>query len=393
MSDAQPTVIFGADGWGYGTTTMLLAVAKRLAGQARRVLIDVGETTRLAGPEHFDAFVVAESPSAPPSGDLVTEFERAACVVSVMNTALTWHAHDHGRPSILIEGLGWLWTDLNGGEYRDGDAVRPPSPSTAWYVVERFIGVDEKVAEWARSSRGFSCAAVGPVLEVDGLTRQPDGLVLVNLGGMESWLLTDRAREAFVDLVVAGVLAALPAGHAYHQIMFAAGERAAARIRMRLAEAGRGDCLARTLNHAEFLTALSRSERCISTGGMRTMLEAFTIGVPIAFLPAQNVSHELVFELLARESLCEPDLSWHGRGRLEDVSKMAQEADGCAAINALLETAAADPGEVAGLAARLRRDMNNGAITRRRTEFVRSLGGNGADRIAELILQTAGHRA
>jgi hypothetical protein len=38
-----PTVIFGADGWGYGTTSMLLAVSRRMAGRERRVFIGVGD--------------------------------------------------------------------------------------------------------------------------------------------------------------------------------------------------------------------------------------------------------------------------------------------------------------------------------------------------------------
>jgi hypothetical protein len=391
MTDALPTVVFGADGWGYGTTTMLLAVAKHLAGRVRRVFVDVGGTGSLAGPEHFDAVITADSITAPPTGDLAVELGRAGCVVSVMNTMLTWHAHERRVPSILIEGLGWLWTEPGGGAFRGSDTGKAPSPSTAWYVVERFIGVDDKVAEWAKTPWGESTRfeVVGPVLEAEGHTWAPDGQVLVNLGGMESWLMPDSTREAFLSLVVGGVLGAIRPGHPYRRVLFAAGDRAAARIGELLANAGRDDCVAGTLEHSEFLDNLARSDFCITTVGMRTMLEAFTIGVPVAFLPAQNVSHELVFELLARESLCAPELSWRGRGKLDDVSAIPQ-AEGCAAINKIIENAESE-WEAEILADRLRKEMlGTAALTARRGEFVRALGTDGPQRIAELIAKTAG---
>lgn len=390
MADGIPTVIFGADGWGYGTTSMLLAVSRRMAGRARRVFIGIGDTLNLAGPEHFDAVVRAESLSARPAGELAAELARAHCVVSVMNSVLTWHAHDYGVPSVLIEGLGWLWTEPGGGAFRGGDTGRPPAPSTACYVIERFIGVDDKVKEWERSSWGESVRfeVVGPVLETDGRRWQPDGQILVNMGGMESWLMPDRTREAFIDLVVGGVLAAIPRDHGYRRILFAAGQRAAARIGESIAAAGRDDCVAGTLGHAEFLANLVRSDVCITTAGMRTMLESFVTGVPVAFLPAHNVSHELVIRLLARESLCAPDLSWHGRNRLGDVSLIPQ-AQGCAAINDIIEHAA-ENGEIGFLADRLRGEIKDlEALTRRRGEFVRALGEDGAGRIADLIVETA----
>jgi hypothetical protein len=393
MVNSLPTVIFGADGWGYGTTTMLLATAKHLAGRARRVFVPIGDTVNLAGPEHFDKTMPAESVSMSPTGDLAVEFGRASCVVSAMNSALTWRAHDYGVPSVLIEGLGWMWTEPGGGSFFGDGTAQLPAPSTARYVLERFIGVDEKVERWKKTSWGESidCEVVGPVLETEGHLWRPDGQILVSMGGMESWLITDRSRNAYIDLVVGSVLDAIPETYGHRRILFAAGGWAATRIARLTSEAGRRDCVARTLRHAEFLADLARSDLCITTAGMRTTLEAFSIGVPVIFLPAQIVSHELLLELLSHESLCAPNVSWRSRGKLGDVSQLPQEADGCAAINVVLENAVGD-GEVAVLAARIRSEaQDTEGVTYRRSEFVRSLGTDGAVHIADLIADIA-HR-
>jgi hypothetical protein len=380
LASLHPTVLFSADGWGYGTTTMLLPIARRLAGRARRVFLDGGGRLPLATPAHFDAVVVCDTASAEPSADAARELDRASCLVSVMNTPITWQADRHGVPTVLLEGLGWMWQEPFGGARRGGSNAHLPSPAVIRYFVERFLGVDEKLAAWADRLPPYE--VVGPVLDVAGWRWEPAGQVLVNVGGMDSWLMPEHVHDDYLLLVVAGVLGAVQPRVGRERVLFTGGRRAVERIADLLGDARR-DCVAASVDHQTFLSALTRSESFITAAGMRALLEGFTLGVPVAFLPAQNVSQELVLELLADAALAPPDVSWRGRGLLPDISGLSQP-EGCALINDAVGRASRN-GEGDALADRLARDLADLAAAARRRSFVDSLGGDGAIRIANFV--------
>ena len=363
---------------------MLRPVARKLAGRARRVFFDAIGTGTLGGSEHFEAVVAHEASFADPGPEASEELARASCVVSVMNIPITWHAHDRGIPAVLIDGLGWMWREPVGGAHRGGVHAKAPAPSLARYFVERFVGVDEKMASWVDVLPPYE--VVGPFIDVGDASWTPGGPLLVNVGGMDSWLMPEQARRDYVSMVARAVLKMTEDGAT--PVQFAGGQRAMELVREEVAAAGREDCSAEPLEHDAFVEALRGCLGFVTAAGMRALLEAFAVGVPVAFLPPQNVSQELVLHLLEDLSLAPGDASWRTVVGIPDVSGMSGP-EGCAIVNGAVSATACDTGAVVILAERLARDLADMGVVPWRQEFVRSLGPNGAERVSEFVAEVA----
>jgi hypothetical protein len=367
-----PRILFVTDGWGYGTTTMALAIAEELAGYTL-LFAGTGPGFELARRASFDRLLRLDTAADPVPDELERTLSTCQAVVSVMNQRVARQAACRGIPCLYVDSLMWMWSEP------------PHVPHGVPYLQETFPGVERRLEEWRDYL--FQPEIVGPLIKQPARARssEPDA-VLVTFGGLSSWLLEHATLVAYADEMSRCVLTALERWRG--RVVISVGSH----VRDHMDEAGlrtiRPDVELVDLGHDAYLAELRRSCLLISSAGMHAMYEAFACGVPCLCLPAQNLSGALAAEVLERMGVVKT-LDWPHLYGLNGLDP-ADEVEACARIAGQIRRFSQDPGARARLVRHLRSSLGTRrlrAIRHRQAAFFAGLGELGGPRVAARLRQ------
>src|SRR2546427_436434 len=177
-----------------------------------------------------------------------------------------------GVPCVYVDMLLWMW---------DRPPVLPPTVTR--YFAEGFTGVERSIQRWRGQLPRPEVVAplIAPAKPVNPRERTH---VLVNFGGLSSWLMPQHALITYARTMVECVVEAFadwPGG-----ITISAGEHILNPLdsAVRLA---RSDVRFPNLSHAQYLEGLERSRLLVSSPGLHPTQGALARGIPCLFFPSQ----------------------------------------------------------------------------------------------------------
>jgi hypothetical protein len=278
-------ILFVTDQWGYGTTTSAISIASELKGHDSRWLIGEGAGFTLARRESFEGCIPANTMAASPPEALKEAIWESDVVVSVMNPNAAEVADRFGRPCVYVDMLLWMWD-------------RPPDlPSSVLrYFAEGFPGVERSVERWWGQLPHPEVVAplIAPWRPVNPRTQTD---VLVNFGGLSSWLMPQDALITYARTMVECVVTALANWRG--RITISAGEHVLNPVDSATLRLARSDVRFVNLSQTGYLEELERSRLLVSSPGLHAAQEALVRGIPCLLLPSQNLSQTLALRKLA----------------------------------------------------------------------------------------------
>jgi hypothetical protein len=368
-----PRVLFVTDLWGYGTTTMAMAIAEELEGQTTRIFAGMGPGFELARRSSFEGLVPVDTMADPMPRELERELGACQAVVSVMNQSVAHAAARRGIPCVFVDCLLWMWS------------TPPALPPGVPYFQESFPGVEQRLERHRDALR--SARIVGPLVTRPARARsvQADA-VLINFGGLSCSLLAPETLVTYADTMAQCTVAALRGWRG--RVVVGAGRHVIDRMDLGILRAigRRVDVV--DLGHDAYMAELRRSRVLVTSAGIHALYEAFSLGVPSVCLPSQNLSGLLTVEVLAAHRAAQ-SLDWNGLYGLTGLDP-ADEAGATTRIARRIERFSRD----AQARERLVRHLSSAfdgrrlrALQRRQARFYAGRGGRGAPVIAARILE------
>jgi hypothetical protein len=326
-------ILLVTDQWGYGSTTVAMAIADDLGGLADdegsidRWLVGDGAGFELARHQErrqskstFEGFVRADTQSRRLNADLDDTIRKSRVVVSVQNRRMALRAAACKTPCVYVDSLLWLWE-------------RPPVPLTvSQYFVQRFPGVEARVQRWR--SELPPTQVIGPTIAA-WRPAKPDRQagILVNFGGLSSWYVSHETLVAYAATMTQCVARAFERWPG--PITVCVGEHVLGDIGDLPSRLASSNVRLWNLDHRDYLAELRRSRLLVSSAGIHAVYEAFASGVPCILLPSQNLSGARGWQRLARAGVTSR-LDWDTLYGLR-FRGVAEEELACAEIAQCIE--------------------------------------------------------
>jgi hypothetical protein len=309
-------ILFVTDQWGYGTTTSATSIATELKGHDTRWLIGEGAGFTLGKRDSFDDCIPANTMAASPPDALKEAIRESDVVVSVMNPNAAEVADRLSIPCVYVDMLLWMWD-------------RPPNlPSSVLrYFAEGFPGVERSIERWREQLPHSDVVAplIAPPRSVN--SRDQTG-VLVNFGGLSSWLMPQDVLIRYARTMVECVVEAL--ANWPGRITISAGEHVLNPVDTAPVRLVRSDVRFVNLSQRGYLEELERSRFLVSSPGLHATQEALVRRIPCLLLPSQNLSQALALRKLQRAGAAFA-LDWDAIYRLTGLSA-ADESRSCQLI-------------------------------------------------------------
>jgi hypothetical protein len=349
-----------------------MTVASALTGEVERCLAGPEHSLGVAADSGFHTSLSTRTIGTALPADFVKIVGGSDIVVSIMNREAAEIAARADVPCLFVDMLLWMWH-------------RPPAlpGAVVRYFAEDFPGVRERAVRWRDR---LPQVQVIPPLIIPGIQDSaPEDHVLVNFGGMSTWMISPDHLLAYAQAMTECVAEALAnwAG----PITVAVGSHLLAPLRARV-KLARADVRLVSLSHRAYLDTLRRSRLLVTSPGLHAVYEAFARRIPCLLLPPQNLSQVLTLRVL-RDLRVLPMLDWEELYGLINVTT-ANEQRSCARIAACFERFREDRDARARLVAHLRRLLPRGrrrtAVIEAQDAFFAAYGGrDGGNRIAECI--------
>jgi len=320
------------------------------------------EDVSMAGSAHIQEivphdvkFLNVDERSAEDIERLLIETE-ATHVIGSQNRFAIRAAKSQGIKSAFLDGLAWFWKDVP-DEHLIADEI-------FWInfpQLKNRIPANKKVT------------MVPAVVEHRSLKVQKKK-VIVHIGGCEN-PLTSTIPEAYLSLLA--VVLNTYSGDC--QILVAGGVRAVEYLEILISNP-RVAC--QSLKHDDFLTEVSGAKILFTTAGMTATLEAFSTGVPVAFLPPTNLSQYALVNLLALHGAAPVAIRWSNYTPVREDISMLTEKDAISTFDEIAFTVANNEESQARILGDMLKSLDERVVTRGQSKFIASVGTDGADAVA-----------
>jgi hypothetical protein len=383
-------ILLVTDQWGYGSTTMAMAIASDLValsddeGSVDRWLVGDGVGFDLAWRQErdpsrstFDGFIRVDTLTKEPNADLDEAIRESRVVLSVQNRRVARRAARCGTPCVYVDSLLWM-------------RERPPAPLTvSRYFVEKFPGVEARVQRWRHELPPTH--VIGPTIAA-WRPAKPDqqASILVNFGGLSAWYVPHRALVAYAATMTECIARAFQTWPG--TITVSVGEHVLRDIGDLPQRLARPNVRFRSLDHDDYLAELGRSRLLVSSAGMHAVYEAFASGVPCLLLPSQNLSGARGLQRLARAGVTSR-LDWDAIYGLR-FRGVAEEPLACAEIARCVDRFQHDAQAMGRLVEHLRAASSKSELDRlatMQTAFFQRMGRRrGSLRVAQYVAELLG---
>ncbi len=367
-------LILTAENFAFGPIGKLLNIADLLKKQGHAlVFAGFGTSFQLAKNYSFDATYEIDTDNPASNSELEKVISEGDMLISSMDLASVVTAKKLGKPIVWLDCLFWFW-----------ESIFEPLFDIDLYIAERSLKFSVNESLFGPKIKNFY--TVGPILPSIKKTKRKKQ-ALISYGGGEAAMWYKNGKDTNYSSVITNILLKNVDWSYFDRVIVTTNEY----ILKELSDKFPESVFEFTTcgSHTGFLEELSRSEVLLTTAGLVTSQEAFESETPVIYLPPSNNSHYLLQDELhdlglARASVhltdFMPRLSLRGKTEDKSISEVMQQLRE-------VEYSSIMQNEIGKKINNLiqKRTEWSGISIRENKEFLKSLGGNGAQPAANKI--------
>lgn len=287
------TALFVAEAFGFGPASKLIAIAKllRTLEGMTAVYLGHGSAYELCRTGPFDSVIYGDPTDLRRGAEIHLQLSSAKVIFTAMEFRPLPLAKSMGVRTVVFDSLFWMWPELP-CDLNDVDL----------YLCQNFVGVSERASSL---NHNVMIKIVPPITISKGLEWSRGESVVVNFGGMDNPYVT---RAGVVGYATNVLKVMIPLFHQLGLKVDVCGRRW---VMDELRSEFSGPTLSfQSLGLEEFVHRLKHVRCLITSPGLETLYEAFTLGVPTYILPAQNNSQIYQARQLRGEVQRLPGMQW-----------------------------------------------------------------------------------
>jgi oxygen-independent coproporphyrinogen III oxidase len=356
----SPTLICCAHPFGYGPAAKLLVIARMLrAAGVRTVFIGHGISHELAaGCDSFQEVIHAR-PGDPHASKRIALSDG---LFSVMERDFASIALELSKPLYVADSLHWM-----------RHSVPEPFGQAERYWVQNF-GLAH-----AKPQTGV---VVGPIVQpLHSAPERSRHRLVINLGGCEPPFGPISEDWSYCDFVMHGLLQSDLLTSFKGDAIMLVGNRARAHLKTKFPDSR---IQVRSVSHDSALALLGTASRVLTSPGLTASLECFQYAVPTYFLPPQNYSQWQILNHFRAADLADGAFGWSQAMDEPPPFEKAAETERTPMVRQIVAELSGAQSARAMFVDSLQRwaATDQKELALRQHEFFKSLGPNGAERIA-----------
>jgi hypothetical protein len=289
-------VLVNAVPFGYGPASKAFSIAKELLHRGCRVTfcghgvaLDFFKREGVCDVVELDLY----------TADGRRELERMSSQfdygLTVMEPLFVTHAAPE-LPVGYVDSLPWMWDESHFKQF-------PRLKTVKHYFAQTTFDAVSKLSRFGIQS----LQGVGAIVDLPPGQAAKRSLAVVHFGGVENiYVPFDQITYPFSMMRALAQESSLWSN--FEQVVVVAGARTVEALEAQ--HHGDSRFTFMSIPHDQFLHLVSTAEALVTTPGLTTLLEAFSLRVPTVFLPPQNYSQYLILQGLSRKGFPNPVLNW-----------------------------------------------------------------------------------
>ena len=360
-------ILFDPNPYSFGATSTMRAIVAALPPEPSVRVLATGAVLDLCSDLDAVEHDVRDPSALKSRADLLAWSD---VYVAISNNTNVEVVHEAGVPLVFIDILYWMKR-----------RVTPAMHLADAYLIENYPGVGERLAVLPVPG----AHRIGPIVHTVAPAEIPREPALVNIGGAASPDLWP-GRNTWYPSRIAEMAERIRASRGWERLDVAMGRTAAASVDSTKATR------AVTLAQGEYLRRLAQVEVLITAPGLNAPLEAFHAGVPVAWLPPQNLTQVFHLRAYVEAGLAPASLLLEELVPGFTVDLRSPEAKGTRRVLAAL--ASLDERAWDDIRRRVEAELDlvltdRARRVKRARDWFDGLGGNGAHEAARVIVEVA----
>jgi hypothetical protein len=373
-STKETKILCDAAPFGFGPASILKAILKPLKKSLPTAEITVLATGTTLDFFSFErSFKVLECNSTDKAELLKVKnlFAEADVFIDSEHLTSCEMAAHYGTPTVFIDPLFWMWNSIP--KYtRDADV----------YIIQNFPSTSHNLSKMKPNNP----ILVGPIVDNSVTVSKKLNQITISFGGLESWLIRTGIDSDY-PFIVADILV-----KAIHELSsesrFLVTGNPACMAKLREAYRSHVGIEFACLSHKHFMEELAKSRLFLTSPGLGATYEAFSLSIPVVFLPPQNHSQFQQLKLLRSAGVAPCSFHWLDVYPETDLPFGCEEEEGVKRILQIIHRFSQDEKAQDQLKRTLVRMMTTdlGDIVSSQQGFLKEMGSNGVEDVVESIV-------
>ncbi len=205
---------------------------------------------------------------------------------------------------------------------------------------------------------------------------------MMHIGGAK-YPLSESLPYAYLDLIAKG-LNALKKGKRFDAIIFTGGSQAINYLKHKVTNK---KVRLASLVEEKFIQELSQSSHMLTTAGVSSTFESFSLNIPTSFLLPLNLSQIALLDILFKNDCAPNYLIWDNYVKVNNNLRSMTEKDALAEINEYAKIVAGNK----RLSNRFSRDFDDLTTlipeSSKQVKLIESIGNSGADEVVDILIK------
>lgn len=294
-------ILLNAVPFGYGPVSKIAAIAKRLREEnveitfcGHGIAYEFMEREKICKLVYLDVYT---EKGAKELGQMLSQFDYALTCMDPDFIRVCYKKV--GLPLGYVDSLSWMWDESHFNNSKEIAQVDH-------YFIQNTFSADANILKFNIKNPIFINGIIDVQTNGTSPVLEKGDNVVIHFGGVENIYVP--VNDIIYPFKVMAVINEL--NHIwknYSNVIVVCSEKISSRLRESF-PTFKGEFL--SVNHSEFINIMKNSKLFLTTPGLTTLLEAFSLDITTLFLPPQNFSQYLILDKLKDNGYPVELLNW-----------------------------------------------------------------------------------
>lgn len=321
-------IIVSAEAFGYGPIVTCLNVLERLKNKLPCYYIFIGTSLALEKAKDsniFDQYIHCEIHDMTALLSLEHTIKDSDMIISFENPQTAIMGNDLGIPTYYVDNLFWMW-----------DSIPEKLYNIDRYFVVDVFNTDENINRIGKPIKNLSVVgALRPIVRGCKNTNYTEDRIIVNLGGVESFLVDSSLSSRFYYNIVKMIYEVVDELFTEEKTLYVCG---GANIISKLHKLfSTPNIHFKSFEHHECVSMMRTSKYIIISPGLGNFFETLTMDQEVCILPPINYSQFWQIEEYRKHNMGYHTHNWIDYDWYAEVERYVDEHKGVAQVKTNIE--------------------------------------------------------